>query len=88
MFLPIWCVCVQLLSHVQLLTTPRTVGSQTSLSMELSRQEYWRGLPFPTPGDLPNSGIEPASFALPTLADRFLTTAPSGKPPSSLVRIL
>ena len=42
--------------------------------MEFSRQEYWNGLPFPTPGDLPNPGIEPADLASPTLAGRYFTT--------------
>jgi len=41
--------------------SPWTVARQSPLSMEFSRQEYWRGLPFPSPGDLPNSGIEPVS---------------------------
>ena len=45
--------------------------SQAPLSLEVLRQEYWSGLPFPTPGDLPNPGMEPMS---PTVADRFLTT--------------
>ena len=44
------------------------------------RQEYWSGLPFPTPGDLPDPGIEPASLASPTLAGGFFTTLPPGKP--------
>ena len=48
--------------------------------MEFSRQEYWSGLLFPTPGDLPDPGIEPESFASPALAGRFFATAPSGKP--------
>ena len=52
----------------------------TPLSMEFSRQEYWSGLPFPTPGDLSNSGIEPVSLASPALAGRFFTTVPPGKP--------
>ncbi|ELR53043.1 hypothetical protein M91_06274, partial [Bos mutus] len=45
------------------------------LPMEFFRQEYWSGLPFPTPGDLPNPGIEPASLASPTLAGGFFTTS-------------
>ena len=52
---------------------------QTPLSMEFPRQEYWSGLPFPTPGDLPNPGTaltSPVSF---TLAGRFFTTEPPGK---------
>ena len=51
----------------------------TPLSMGFPRQEYWRGLPFPTPGDLPNPGIEPASPGSLALAGRFFTTAPPGK---------
>ena len=46
------------------LVTPWTVAFQTPLSMGFSRQEYWSGLPFPSPGDLPNPGIEPRSPAL------------------------
>ena len=48
--------------HVQLFATPRTVAHQAPLSIGFSRQEYWSGLPFPSPGDLPESGIEPASL--------------------------
>ena len=44
--------------------TPWTVARQAPLSMDFSRQEYWDGLPFPSPGDLPNPGIEPGSSAL------------------------
>ena len=44
------CVCVCVLSHIQLLVTPWTVALQAPLSMEFSRQEYWSGLPFSTPG--------------------------------------
>ena len=46
---------------VQLFATPWTVAHQAPLSMGFSRQEYWSGLPFPPPGDLPNPGIKPAS---------------------------
>ena len=53
-----------LLSHVQLFATPWTVACQALRSMGFSRQEYWSGLPFPPPGDLPNPGIEPESPAL------------------------
>ena len=62
-------------SHVQLLATPWTVAYQASLSMGFSRQEYWSGLPFPPPGDLPNPRIKPASLSSPTLAGRFFTTS-------------
>ena len=55
---------VKSLSRVKLFVTPWTVAYQAPLSMEFSRQEYWSGLPFPSPGDLPNPGIEPGSPAL------------------------
>ena len=55
---------MKLLSHVQLFATPWTVNYQASLSMGFSRKEYWSGLPFPSPGDLPNQGMEPRSPAL------------------------
>ena len=74
----------QLSSHDQLLATPWTVACQTLLSIEFARQEYWSGLPFHTPGDLPNPGIEPAFPASHTLADRFFTTEQPGKPIQSL----
>ena len=70
------CVCAQLLSHVQIFVTPWTIAPQARLSMEFSRQEYCRGLPCPTPQDLPNPGIECTS---PSLTGRFFTTAPPGK---------
>ena len=55
---------VKLLSRVQLFATPWTVTHQASLSMGFSKQEYWSGLLFPPPGDLPDPGIEPVSPAL------------------------
>ena len=57
-------VKVKLLSRVQLLVTPWTVAYQVPLSMGFSRQEDWSGLPFPSPGDLPDPGMEPGSPAL------------------------
>ena len=48
--------------------------------MKFSRQEYWSGLPFSLPGDLPDPGIEPTSLASPAWAGRFFTTVPPGKP--------
>ena len=48
--------------------------------MEFSRQEYWSGLLFPTPEDLPDQGIEPASLASPVLAGRLFSTVPPGEP--------
>ena len=67
------CVCTQSLSCVQLFEAPWTVAHQAPLSMGFSRQEYWSGLPFPTPGDLPNLGMEPEFLASPALAGRFFT---------------
>ena len=55
---------VKSLSRVQLFVTPWTVAYQASPSMGFSREEHWSGLPFPSPGDLPNPGIEPRSPAL------------------------
>ena len=63
-------------SHVQLFETPWTVAYQASLSMGFSRQEYWSVLPFPSPGDLPNPGIEPGS---PALQADALPSEPPGK---------
>ena len=57
-------VKVKSLSRVRLFVTPWTVAPQAPLSMGFLRQEYWSGLPFPSPGDLPNPGIEPRSSAL------------------------
>ena len=59
-------VKVKSLSLVRLFVTPWTVTYQAPWSMGFSRQEYWSGLPFPSPGDLPNPGIEPGSPALQT----------------------
>ena len=57
-------VKVKSLSHVRLLATPWAVAYQVPPSMGFSRQEYWSGLPFPSPEDLPDPGIEPGSPAL------------------------
>ena len=56
----------------------RLITHQAALSMGFSRQEYWSGLPFPSPGDLPDPGIQPASPASPIWAGRFFTTLPPG----------
>ena len=61
--------CAQSLSCVQLFETSWTVACQAPLSMGFPRQEYWSGLPFPPPGNLPSVGIEPESPASPELAD-------------------
>ena len=69
-----------MLSHVRLFMTPRTAAHQAPLSMEVSRQEYWNGLSFPAPGDLPDPGIKPLSPLSPALAGGFFATVPPGKP--------
>ena len=74
------CVCIhiyvfaQLLSRVQLFATPWATAHQALLSMGFFRQEYWSGLPFTSPGDLPEPGIEPQSPAL--QADSLLSGRP------------
>ena len=65
------------LSRVQLFATPWTVAYQSPQSMEFSRQGYWSRLPFPSPGDLPNPGIEAGSS---TLQADVLRSEPPGKP--------
>ena len=67
---------VKSLSRVRLFVTPWTVAYQASLSMGFSKQEYWSGLPFPSPGDLPGPGIESRS---PALEADALTSEPPGK---------
>ena len=69
-------VKVKSLNRVQLFVTPWTVAYQAPLSMGFSRQEYWSGLPFPSPGDLPNPGIEPR---FPALQADALPSEPPGK---------
>jgi len=68
---------VKSLSPVWLFATPWTVAHQAPPSMEFSRQEYWSGLPFPSPGDLPHPGIKPGS---PTLWADALPSEPPGNP--------
>ena len=78
------CVCVlaraRMLSHIWLFVTPWTVAHQAPLSMGFPRQEYWSGLPFSSPGTLPDPGIEPTSLVSPALAGRFFTINPTAKP--------
>ena len=77
-FLPRSKVKVKLLSRVRFFVTPWTnVAHQAPPSMEFSRQEYWSGFPFPSPGNLPNPGIKPRS---PELQADTLTSEPQGKP--------
>ena len=77
------CVCVCESAHtcsvslVWLFSNPWTITHQAPLSMAFSKQEYWRGLPCPLPGNLLSPDMEPTS---PALASRFFTTAPPGKP--------
>ena len=71
------CVKVLALSLVHLFATPWTVAHQAPLCMEFCRQEYWSGLPFPSPGYLPHSGIEPQS---PALLGNSLLSEPPGNP--------
>ena len=69
------CVCVlSRFSCVRLFATLWTVVLQVPLSMGFARQESWSELPFPPPGDLPNSGMEPASLMSPALAGGFFIT--------------
>ena len=68
---------VKSLSCVQLFGAPWTIAHQAPPSREFSRQEYWSELPFPSPGDLPDPGVEPGSPAL--QADALLSEPP-GKP--------
>ena len=70
------------LSCVRLLATPWTVTYQAPPSMGFSRQEYWSGWPFPSPGILPNPGIESGS---PALQADALTSEPPGKPTAAAV---
>ena len=60
--------------------TTWTVAHQALLAMGLYRKEYWSGLPFPSPRDLPNPGVKPESPVSPALVDRFFITEPPGKP--------
>ena len=68
---------MKLLSHVRPFVNPWTSAYQAPLSMEFSRQEYWSGMPFASPGDLPDPGIELGS---PTLQAEALPSDPPGKP--------
>ena len=70
------CVYMQSPHHAQFFATPWTVAHQAPLSMEFSRPEYWSGLPFPSPGDLPNPGIKPRTPALQVYS---LPSEPPGK---------
>ena len=76
----------QFSSVAQSCLTPWIVACQASLSMGVSRQEYWSGLPFPRAGDLPHPGTEPESLAPPALAGRFFPPGPPGKTQEEVMR--
>ena len=63
------CMCLSYFHHVQLFAIPWTIAHQVPLSLGFARQEFWNGLPFPSPGDIPDLQIEPGS---PTLQDKGL----------------
>ena len=69
------CVCKRKLTCIQLLATPWPVAPPDSSVHEVSQQEYWRGLPFPSPGDFPYPGIKPASPVSPAVAVGFFATS-------------
>ena len=76
------CACMLRRLVVSTLCDPMDcVAHQDLLSMEFSRQEYWSGLPFPSPGDLPNLGIELASLVSPALASGFFATRATWEAP-------
>ena len=76
------CVCTQLLIHVWLFAILWTVAFQAPFVPGILQAEYWRGLPCPSPGDLPDSGIEHIPPASPALQGDSLPTEPPGKPSS------
>ena len=80
------CVCAQLLSHVAVFVTPQTVAHQAPLSMGLSWQEYWNGLPLPPPEDLPDPGIKSTSSAAPALQADSLPLSQLGGPQWSITQ--
>ena len=83
---PPWKCCA-VLSHsvVSDFMTLWTEAPQAPLFMGFSRQEYWSGLPFPPPRDLPDPRIEPMSLASPALVGKVFTTAQSGKPSLEII---
>ena len=78
-------VCAQWLNRVQIFATPWTIAHQVLLSMGFPRKEYWSGLPFPPPEDLPNPGIKPMSLVAPALVGKFFIIEPPGKPTVLLI---
>ena len=82
MVIPVYshCCCLVARLCLTLYVTQWTIAHQASLSMGFSRQEYWSGLPFAFPGDLPDPGIEPQAPAVSCIAGEFFTTEPLGEP--------
>ena len=80
-----WIKDLKSLRCVLLFVTPWTIAHQAPPSMGSSRQEYWSGLPFPSPGDLPDPGIEPRS---PIMQADALTSEPPGKQGNDIDRVL
>ena len=80
-------MCVKLLQSC-LTVIPWTVAIRAPLAMGFSKQEYWSGLPFPIPGDLPDPGTKPVSLASSELASGFFTTEPLRKPKKKTSTIL
>ena len=83
------CLTVSLLFSHQVVSdsaTPWTVACQAPLSMEFSRQEYWNGLPLPTPGGIPDPGIKPVSLPSPSLAGGFFTVSATWEAPLLHIR--
>ena len=83
-------MCVRARMHVHLVVCDSvatwTAAHQAPLFTEFSRQEYWNGLPFPNPGDLPDPGVEPASLVSPARADRCFTTSTTSEAPLFLIQ--
>ena len=76
------CVCVHALSCFSCVRLFATVALQAPLSKGFSRQQYWSGLPWPLPGDLPDPGVKVASLMSPALADGFFTISATWETPS------
>ena len=81
-------MCALSLGHAQLFATAWTIAHQAPLSMDVFRQEYWSGLPFPPPRDLPDPGIEPVSLGCPALAGGFFTTSATWEAPTNKIPYL
>ena len=87
MYISSLCVCAKSLQWCSTLCNPQTVACQAPLSMGFSRQEYWSGLPYPPPGDLPDPGIEPVPLMSPALIGGFFTTSATWEAPYILYTV-